>query len=234
VKPLFRPRLYVPLACGGRRIGWLRPELAARLGQWSGVFKCSPDQVVLLDHTRLDPIIEQLARDGFIRGWRNERYRIADLFEVERAAALPFGFPTNAVHLNGICGERMWLGRRSASKQTDPGMLDNVVAGGISAGSSPLETLIKECREEAGIPGPLARKAVFSGTLHVLREVPQGVQSETLHVFDLELPPDFQPRNQDGEVSEFKLLSFAEIDFEQMTYDAALAARDYLKRARAP
>jgi 8-oxo-dGTP pyrophosphatase MutT (NUDIX family) len=233
VKPLFRPHLHVPLVCGGQRIGWLRPELAARLGQWGGVFECSSEKVALLDPARLDPVIEQLAKDGFIQGWRNERYRIADLFEVERAAALPFGFPTHAVHLNGIAGGRMWLARRSATKQTDPGMLDNVVAGGISAGFSAETTLVKEAWEEAGIPDALARKATFHGTKHVLREVPRGVQSETLHVYDLELPPGFQPQNQDGEVSEFRLLSVAEIDFEQMTYDAALAARDYLKRARA-
>jgi 8-oxo-dGTP pyrophosphatase MutT (NUDIX family) len=230
VKPLFRPHLHVPLVCRGRRIGWLRPELAARLGGWGKVFSCSPEQVKLLDPGLLTPVIEALAEEGFIAGWRNERYRIAGLFEVERAAALPFGFPTHAVHLNGISGGRMWLARRSATKQTDPGMLDNMVAGGISIGFSPEATLVKEAWEEAGVPADLARKATFHGTQDVLREVPRGVQSETVHIYDLELPEDFRPVNQDGEVSEFKLLGFAGIEFEQMTYEAALAARDCIAR----
>ena len=68
------------------------------------------------------------------------------------------------MHLNGIAGERMWLARRSPTKQIDPGMLDNLVAGGISVGFSARDPLVKEAWEEAGIPAELARKAVASGT----------------------------------------------------------------------
>ena len=42
--------------------------------------------------------------------------------------------------------------------------------------------------------------------MSVLREVPEGVQSENISIYDLELPEDFRPQNQDGEVSEFQLL----------------------------
>jgi 8-oxo-dGTP pyrophosphatase MutT (NUDIX family) len=222
--------LFVPLLLGGQRIGWLRPELAARLGEWPAVFGCSPDQVLLRDATQLDPVIRKLETEGFIPGWRNERYRIAGRFEVERAAARPFGFTTQAVHLNGICGGRMWLARRSATKQIDPGMLDKLVAGGISSGRSALETLVKECWEEAGIPAPLASRSTFIKTLDVLREVPEGVQSETVSIYDLELPADFRPQNQDGEVAEFKLLGFAEVEREVLTHEAALVARDCIAR----
>ena len=237
MKPLFRPQLYVPLVLGGQRVGWLRPELAARLGEWTGVFKCSPDRVLLMEPGRLDPIVQQLAKDGFIPGWRNERYRIADQFEIERAAARPFGLTTQAVHLNGIAGERMWLARRSPTKQIDPGMLDNLVAGGVAAKLSALDTLVKEAWEEAGIPPELARKAVKCGTISVLREVPEGVQSEAVSIYDLELPADFRPQNQDGEVSEFRLLTFAEVEPQvasrALTFEAALVAQDCLKRRRA-
>ena len=137
------------------------------------------------------------------------------------------------MHLNGIVGERMWLARRSATKQTDPGMLDNLVAGGISVGYSVEATLVKEAWEEAGLPAELARKAKFGGTLTVVREVPRGVQWETVIIYDLELPPDFQPKNQDGEVSEFQLLPFSEIENQNLTYEAALVAQDYLRRRRA-
>ena len=237
MKPTFRPELFVPLLLGGKRIGWLRPELAARLGAWKEVFQANAERVTLLQPDALSPVVAQLAKEGFITGWRNERYRIADLFEVERAAALPFGFPTRAVHLNGIAAERMWLARRSTTKQTDPGMLDNLVAGGISVGYSVEATLVKEAWEEAGLPVELSQRAKFGGTLTVVREVPRGVQWETVIIYDLELPADFRPANQDGEVSEFKLLAFSEVEQQiadgALTHEAALAAQDYLKRRRA-
>jgi len=233
VKPTFRPQLFVPLALGRRRIGWLRPELAARLSAWPTVFDATPERVTLLKPDALIPVLEVLAEDGFIPGWRNERYRIEDLFDIERAAARPFGLTTQAVHLNGIAGERMWLARRSATKPIDPGMLDNLVGGGVSVGFSVEATLIKEAWEEAGIAAELARKATAGATLSVLREVPEGVQSETITTYDLELPADFRPQNQDGEVAEFKLVTFAEVEREGLAYEAGLVALDYLQRRRA-
>lgn len=229
----FKASRYVPFMAGGRRIGWLQPELAARLASFPHVFSAGAERVDLLDAEGLTPVVEALAKEGFIPGWRNERYRIADLFDIERAAARPFGLTTQAVHLNGIAGERMWLARRSATKPIDPGMLDNLVGGGISVGFTIEATLVKEAWEEAGIPAELARKAQPGGTLEVLREVPEGVQAETISIYDLELPEDWHPRNQDGEVSEFKLVTFAQVEREVLTYEAGLVARDYLKRRRA-
>jgi hypothetical protein len=68
--------------------------------------------------------------------------------------------------------------------------------------------------------------------------VPEGVQCELIHVYDLELPPGFAPRNQDGEVAEFRLVSFAEMrrlieDTDELTVDAALVALDYFSRTAA-
>jgi 8-oxo-dGTP pyrophosphatase MutT (NUDIX family) len=233
VKPTFRPERFVPLSLGGKRIGWVRPELAAHLASWPRVFAASPDRVALLNPDGLADAMEQLAKEGFIPGWRNERYRIADLFDIERAAARPFGLTTQAVHLNGIVGGRMWLARRSATKPIDPGMLDNLVGGGVTAGLTQLQVLVKEAWEEAGISATLAQKATPGGTMSVLREVPEGVQSEIISIYDLELPEDFQPRNQDGEVSEFLLLAFESVKRETLTYEAGLVARDYFNRRAA-
>jgi 8-oxo-dGTP pyrophosphatase MutT (NUDIX family) len=127
----------------------------------------------------------------------------------------------------------MWLARRSPTKPIDPGMLDNLVGGGVSVGFSVEATWIKEAWEEAGITAELARKATAGATLSVLREVPEGVQSETITIYDLELPADFRPHNQDGEVSEFKLVTFAEVEREVLAYEAGLVALDYLQRRRA-
>ncbi|MGH8519505.1 MAG: NUDIX domain-containing protein, partial [Panacagrimonas sp.] len=101
----------------------------------------------------------------------------------------------------------------------------------ITAGLSVAQVLVKEAWEEAGIPAELAQRATRGGTARVLREVPEGVQSEVIHVYDLELPRDFQPRNQDGEVSEFMLLPLEQVLQEKsLTHEAALAAKDYFSR----
>lgn len=233
----FRPELFVPLFAGRKRIGWLRPELAARLGSWPEVFASTPERVDLLKPEALSPVVEQLAGEGFVPGWRNERYRIADSFDIERAAARPFGFRTEAVHVNAIAGDQMWLARRSPAKPTDPGMLDNLVGGGMTAGLSIEQVLVKEAWEEAGIAAELARRARRGGTIELLREVPEGVQCEVIHVYHLELPRDFTPRNQDGEVAEVRLVPLGEAlrlarDTDEMTVDAALVALNYFNQTK--
>jgi len=230
----FRPARFVPFMARGRRIGWLRPELAARLAAWPAVFASAADKVILLEPQGLARVVEILATEGFIPGWRNERYRIEGRFEIERAAARPFGLTTHAVHVNGVVGgERMWLARRSASKPIDPGMLDNLVGGGVTAGLSSTEVLVKEAWEEAGIPAELARRATFAARMSILREVPEGVQSELVEAYDLDLPESFRPQNQDGEVSEFLLLPLAEVERLEMTFEAGLVVRDFLSRRSA-
>ena len=225
---------YVRFMASGRKIGWLAPELAARLNAWPTVFECTTNRVVLLRIEEFPSVVETLAAEGFIPGWRNERYRIEDLFEIERAAARPFGLTTHAVHVNGISFDgKMWLARRSATKPIDPGLLDNLVGGGLTAGLSVEQVLVKEAWEEAGIPAELARRARPGGAAQILREVREGVQSETVHVYDLELPDRFQPRNQDGEVSEFLLVELHEVERLELTLEAQLAAKDYFSRRSA-
>lgn len=230
----FNPGRYVRFMARGRQIGWLQPELAARLARWPAVFKSTAEVVKLLDKDALTLVVEQLAQEGFIPGWRNERYAVDGGLEIERAAARPFGLTTQAVHVNGVVQDKsMWLARRSRSKAIDPGLFDNLVGGGVTAGLSLEEVLVKEASEEAGIPAELARRATRGGTARILREVPEGVQSEVVHVYDLALPPDFAPRNQDGEVSEFILVSFEQVEAQELTLEARLAAQDCFSRRSA-
>lgn len=225
---------YVRFMAAGRQIGWIAPKLAARLSAWPGVFTCQSRKVSLLRPGELTSVVETLAAEGFIPGWRNERYRIEDLFDIERAAARPFGLTTHAVHVNGISADgKMWLARRSSTKPIDPGLLDNLVGGGLTAGLSVEQVLIKESWEEAGIPAELARRARRGSSLRILREVPEGVQSELIEAYDLELPEGFRPANQDGEVSEFMLVPFAEVERLELTFEAGVVARDFFSRGSA-
>jgi 8-oxo-dGTP pyrophosphatase MutT (NUDIX family) len=130
---------------------------------------------------------------------------------------------------------RLWIARRSLSKAVDPGKLDNLVGGGIGWGYGIVETLLKECWEESGIPAELAARATPGRRIDVLAEIPEGVQSEQTFVYDLPLPADFIPANQDGEVSEHCLVTvetaLALIAGDEMTVDASLVTLDWLLRA---
>jgi 8-oxo-dGTP pyrophosphatase MutT (NUDIX family) len=200
----------------------------------------------------LAPIVLDLARNGIITGWRDELYPVksgADaagtpLLYVERAAARPFGISSTAVHVNGIVesasgriAPSLWIARRSMSKATDPGMLDNMIGGGVPAGASVADTLVKEAWEEAGLTPAQVAGATRGRLIRIRREVPEGLQSEVIHVHDLVLPASVVPHNQDGEVGEFMLLSAtAVIDIlrrgNQLTADASLVTLDWLDRRR--
>src|SRR3954466_9702322 len=156
-------------------VGWLRPSFADQLRRWPHIFDVSSAYVTLraLPDTpagrsqALAEVTKNLADDGVIRGWRNELVSVAprdgppELLRIERAATRHFGLVAHATHLNGFLRKgglpHVWVSRRSASKSVDPGKLDNLVGGRISAGMSVDETLRKEAWEEAGIAPSLLR-----------------------------------------------------------------------------
>ena len=250
----FDEAAHVPFLCLGARIGWLRKTHAQRLMAWPEIFRRDAAGVNITESlgspavrsAAIDGVVETLHKEGAITGWRNERYAVVTafdappLFDIERAAARFFGTTTYAAHANGYCGRgaacEMWLARRAATKPIDAGMLDNLVGGGMSAGVPPLQTIVREAREEAGIPEALARNAFAAGSISLLREVPEGVQSEVIFVFDLELPRDFEPYNEDGEVAEFSRIPVAELNAilggGEMTLDASLVMLSFLERLK--
>jgi 8-oxo-dGTP pyrophosphatase MutT (NUDIX family) len=97
-------------------------------------------------------------------------------------------------------------------------------------------TLAKECWEEAGMTPELAARATRGGTFQVRQTLPEGTQAEQIFVFDVTLPADFAPRNQDGEVGEHRLSRIDEvarwIEEGALTVDASLATLDCLLRRR--
>ncbi|HEX5130590.1 MAG TPA: DUF4743 domain-containing protein [Usitatibacter sp.] len=210
-------------------VGWLRPSFADRLRRWPHVFDVGDAFVTL--NTRPDTVAErtsalaavtrELARDGIITGWRDElvsiaeRYGAPELFRVERSATRPFGFIAYAAHMNVFTriGGRVhvWIARRSPTKAIDAGKLDNLVGGRIAAGLSVDETLRKEAWEEAGIPPALLGDVNCLGAVRVEYSVPEGLHRELMFVHDLWVSADFKPVNQDGEVSEIRLMPVEEV-----------------------
>jgi 8-oxo-dGTP pyrophosphatase MutT (NUDIX family) len=246
-------RRFLPIRVQEKRFGWVLPEFAAILKRWPEVFRVEPERIALTDwldtpqhrSDAIAKILESLRNEGLIAGWRNEHYEVfADisgepLFRIERAAVKRFGIRGRAAHVNGLVetrdGIRMWIARRAADRPTDPGKLDNLSCGGIAWGLDAWDTLIKECREEAGVPAFLAREAKLRDSLTFDYLAADGLDSNEVEAFDLYLPAIFRPRNEDGEVSDFELLELDEVRqrLEQpqvFTVDAALVAWRCIER----
>jgi 8-oxo-dGTP pyrophosphatase MutT (NUDIX family) len=248
--------VYVALRVDGHAAGWIRADRVERLTARSDVFHVNSDGIAFLPALRsaqqrsaaVADVARELAAEGALTAWRDERYAATPAFgappwfELERAAARYFGVRTYAAHANGLVrdagGVTMWIARRSPAKAIDPGLLDNLVGGGIAAGATVAATLVKEAWEEAGIPAALATKARLASRLHIRRDQPDGLQRETIFVHDLWLPAGFVPTNQDGEAVEHRrvalreaaVLAGNEVGGDVMTADASLVALDALLR----
>ena len=117
-----------------------------------------------------------------------------------------YGVDINGYVMDPVKGLSIWLQKRSPNKQTWPGYWDNMVSGGLSVGYGINETAIKEAGEEASIPNNLIAKLKSAGCVSLFFESERGLFPNTEFVYDLELPPDFVPSNNDGEVETFELL----------------------------
>jgi 8-oxo-dGTP pyrophosphatase MutT (NUDIX family) len=232
--------------------GWLRPSFADRLRRWPHVFEVGDAFVAIRAKpdtaagrtAAVAEVTRELAREGVIRGWRDELVSVAerhgapDLLRIERAATRHFGLIAYAAHMNAFTriGGRthVWIARRSPDKAIDPDRLDNLVGGRIAAGMSVDETLRKEAWEEAGIPPALLGDLNCASAVRVEYSVPEGLHREVLFVHDLWLPPDFKPVNQDGEVAEIRLMPVEDVIQEilaaSLTLDAGAVMVDGLLR----
>ena len=240
-----RPR--VPFVVAGRTVGSVAvDELPGLQGLHPGL-RVAADRVVL---TAQDPgaalatVNARLRDAGRILAWRDEPFALPDpadgspLASMERAAARFWGTLTLGAHANGYVADAagrpvaLWIARRSPLKATDPGRLDNLVGGGVPWGQSPLETLVREAWEEAGLQPAELQAARAGSVLRLARDIPEGFQQEWLHAFDVELPPGRVPVNEDGEVAGFELLPLADAlaAVDEMTVDAALVTLDFAAR----
>jgi hypothetical protein len=241
----------------GRHMGWVVPDFARELAAFPQVFYLTDREVNLHERfTTADErsravaeVLEAMRAQGKVPGWRNELYpvnrRFADapLLLMERAATHLFGVPSYGINVNGLVRSgkdggddwKVWVARRSATKQVDPNMLDLMVGGGLPHGISVHDNLLKECAEEAGIPKTIARRAQPVSLLTLMIEAPEGLRVGVQFNFDLELPADFTPRNEDGEVAGFELWTLDQLarnlrTADDFMYDVALANIDLLIR----
>uniref|UniRef100_A0A3B4TAI9 Thiamin pyrophosphokinase 2 n=1 Tax=Seriola dumerili TaxID=41447 RepID=A0A3B4TAI9_SERDU len=241
----------------GAQVGWIPPDVASLLTRYPEVF--SPPQGGAVSLCRsldsygkrseaVDAVLQTLRQDSSLtclRGWRDEQCDVmfsqcqCCMSRLSCCTTGLFGVKRYGVHINGYTvsdsGEvSMWLARRSPHKQTYPGLLDNVAAGGLAAGVGIKHTLVKECQEEACIPAAIAEKAHPVTTVSYTYEDEEGVFAESQFVFDLELPLEFKPKVGDGEVQDFYLLPIDKVKELLSTDDfkpnSAMVVLDFLIR----
>ncbi|MEN9658694.1 MAG: hypothetical protein RL571_2159 [Pseudomonadota bacterium] len=234
-------------------LGWLEDISVQFLSQYEAI-SITDDSFTLdaqlsaqeVEH-RLGKAALDMRAAGLIQGWRDENYSVfastpqgdldlsQPLFELERAAFRRFGLTSRSVHINGYtsAGE-LWIGQRASSKAIDPNRLDNLAAGGISAGEATWDCMMRELAEEAGVPQWIAQNALYQGTIRSTSAQLDGTQDEILYIYNLLLPKNFVPNNRDGEVARFRLYPFTEIDaaLAQFTTDAAAVTRYFLSQLR--
>ncbi|HWB48955.1 MAG TPA: DUF4743 domain-containing protein [Stellaceae bacterium] len=218
----------VPLSAGEHRIGWLRRDNAEILRRHGGVFAVDGENARLLASgscdevsRAVDGVVEALVKERRVAKWRNETFDVMPcwgappILRLDRGAVPFFGVRAYGVHINGyrrIGGDYfLWIGKRAANKQTSPGKLDNMVAGGIGNGHGAAQTLVKEAEEEAAVPAALVSRAVATGALTYRMETRHGIRDDVMFVYDLEVPDDFTPCNGDGEIERFVLMPLADI-----------------------
>ena len=217
------PAAYRPLVIAGRRMGRVPHALARRLSDFPRVFEVAEEAVVLNPALgdaasrgrAVEEALRPLAEARELGRWRAEAYPVlqrwgeAPLMIIDRGLVPELGLRAFGVHLNGLVegpeGLQVWVARRSLDRPSAPGKLDHIVAGGQPHGIGVRDNLAKECAEEASIPPELAARAVAVGAVSYRCERPEGLRDDVLFCFDLALPPDFVPKNTDGEVDEFFL-----------------------------
>ncbi|MDD2863011.1 MAG: NUDIX domain-containing protein [Acidiphilium sp.] len=209
----------IRLSIGAAHIGYVKPDLAAALEG----FATETDTGLSID-PRNAPHFNEIAaalapsfgfrirREDFDVRSRSEGPVLAIL---DRGALPAFGVIGLGVHLNGYCrrpdGIHLWIAKRSATKKLDPGKYDNIVGGGISAGMTPRETLLKEAAEEAAIPEATLARATEVSRIAYMMDRAEGLRRDLLVCYDVELPESFIPTPADGEVESFQLRPAAEI-----------------------
>jgi 8-oxo-dGTP pyrophosphatase MutT (NUDIX family) len=225
----WNPDNFTGLYFRGRRYGYLKAPMRDALKQWPEYFTIDEGGVELdsglesfaARSEALAQVSGALVAQGIISHAHGERYpvtcsgRETAIATIDRTAAPYFGVRAYGQHLNGYVREgdsiQLWIARRSADRRTYPNRLDNMVAGGLPHDLGLADNLRKECREEASLPAALAAAARPVGALSYCKETPVGLKPDTLYCYDLQLPPDFRPSNQDGEVAEFMLMPVAEV-----------------------
>jgi len=242
------PERFLPFIVAGQRVGAIRRDLLPLLAD--GPFDLGEEAVWLSDRldtpaARTEAVAEYcvaLAGRAGTPKLKGEWYRVSTdwaavpVMAIDRAVVSLFGVRAYGIHVNGLCGDgRLWIAKRAADRAVAPGKLDNLIAGGQPAGLGLMDNLVKEAAEEADISEALARTARPVGTISYCHEDQWGLKPDTMFCFDLRLPDGYVPRNTDGEIEDFRVMSLDEVaarvrDTDDFKFNVNLVLIDLLIR----
>lgn len=222
------------------RADWLRAYLRPLPSYFSGQLLWPAAKAMQAERSQwLKEVLSIAYEQNLISGWRHELYawwsqptippepEHPPALLAERAGFRHLGLLSHAVHVHGFLPDGdLWCGRRSLGKATDPGLLDNLAAGGMSAGETPIQAVVRELQEEAGLKVAFSR-LTYRGSVRTCRVEQQGWHDERLLVYSFTLKEDEYPKNLDGEVQDFECLTptewVARLRLGLFTADAAAA-----------
>lgn len=256
------PTKFTPLRANTARDGWrtiglVRADLAAIARGVGGVGWQANDHGLFLPAAALDPEAraESVAAALAIIGARVElprkrdelypvlaRWGEAPLFAIDRAYVPVLGLKAFGVHVNGLVESgvvpEVWIATRSSDRGVEPNKRDNMIAGGQPFGLTLEQNLAKEAQEEAGIDEALIKTAKPAGILRYTMETEDGLKPDTLFLYDLAVPEDFTPHNQDGEISGFERMGLDDVlalvtETESVKFNVNLVLIDLLLRKEA-
>ena len=127
---------------------------------------------------------------------------------------------------------RIFMSRRSLTKQVDPGLWDCLAAGLVAAGEAPEVSLAREISEEAGLACGQWRTAGSWSRFPVRRPVEEGWMHEDALIMPVTVTDPARVHNTDGEVMAIELKSPDEVleriaaDLVPLGYGHCLFVRD--------
>lgn len=154
-----------------------------------------------------------LHQQQWVPAWRDELQTVNNqkgekLFDLERGLFKILGLRSQAVHIHIETPDGLiWIGRRSLQKKENPGMLDNLSAGGVGANEAPWDCVWRELNEEAGLKPDWVELTQAGEPLLVSRPIEMGWHHETIYLFRGIVPRNWTPSNRDGEVQGFELMT---------------------------
>ncbi len=249
----FNRQSVLPFLIDHQQVGWIKKTHLSFLMNKTKFFQLDTDSVQLTDFLNdyekrtqaITEVVSDLRQEGVVSDWRSELYPVAPfygqqpLLALERSVAPFFGIKTYGTHLNGYYEKDnqiwVWIAQRASHLKFAPNKLDNLAAGGLSLGLSPQENMFKEAIEEAQISTDLLSNMRSVGAVSYLMDTPRGITPDTMFVYDLKLPADFNPTTDGSEVSSFMTFSLSELttlidDTDHFKYNSALVIIDFLIR----
>ncbi|MDH4395655.1 MAG: NUDIX domain-containing protein [Limnobacter sp.] len=205
------------LLIGDQALGWLHGLAQTRVlaGFQDMGIRCNTEGTVQIPLSDAQATLTELGvwlhSRRWVPTWRDELQTVHNLngeplFDLERGMFKMLGLRSQAVHIHIETPDGLvWLGKRSLHKKENPGMLDNLSAGGLGAGETPWSCVWRELDEEAGLMPNQVDLKLARDPILVSRPVGIGWHHETIHLFKGIVPRNWTPKNRDGEVLCFEL-----------------------------